>query len=61
MVAEEEGAQTSTANGVADDKHMNGVVENGGSDHGNTGRKLTATEKKKLKKKQRKANKQAAR
>lgn len=60
MVAEG-GAQIPKANGVAEGHQVNGGLENGDLEHVNAGKKLTAAEKKKLKKKQRKANKQAER
>ncbi len=60
MVAEG-GVQIPKANGVAEGHQVNGGLENGDLEHLNAGKKLTAAEKKKLKKKQRKANKQAER
>ena len=62
MAAETQGPESSTANGVPDHEHMpNGVLENGDVDHPSSKAKLTPAEKKKLKKKQRKVNKQQQR
>ncbi len=57
----EDAVESSGANGVAEAHKTNGKLWNGDSDVGNGGKKLTPAEKKRLKKKQRKANKQAGR
>ncbi len=60
MVAEG-GAQIPEANGVTVGHQANGGLESEYLEHVSAGKKLTVAEKKKLKKKQRKANKQAER
>ena len=61
MAAETEGPESTPANGVAEQHLPNGTLENGDVDHHGSKAKLTAAEKKKLKKKQRKINKQQQR
>jgi ribosomal protein L37AE/L43A len=61
MAAEMEGPESTPANGVAEQHLPNGTLENGDVEHHGSKTKLTAAEKKKLKKKQRKINKQQER
>jgi hypothetical protein len=61
MAGELEGQAASTANGIAAEHLPNGALENGDAKHDNGYKRLTLAEKKKLKKKQRKANRKAER
>ena len=62
MAAETQGPESSSANGVPDHQYLpNGVTQNGDVDHQSSKAKLTPAEKKRLKKKQRKVNKQQQR
>ena len=61
MAAEPQGADSLRTNGRADAHLANGELDNSASAPENGSAKLSAAEKKRLKKKQRKANKQAQR
>lgn len=61
MAGEVQGPDTSTANGDSAGHLPNGNLQNGDSDHTNGEKRMTAAEKKRLKKKQRKANQKAER
>ena len=61
MAAEPQGPESLLANGSAEAHLANGGLENSAAAPENGSAKMSAAEKKRLKKKQRKANKQAQR